>query len=202
MNALVRQRIKLSRIKLYFKLLLRNKSFKAARRTEQPEIPAKFRANNLQEVLRNYGMNSVKTIDLFDNRADLRLDMNASLPSELIQQFNTVIDIGTIEHVFDTKQALSNLMGLVGERGHLLIHTPCKGYFNHGFHTFSPECLLQALELNGFSIKYLKFSTPDGIEIENPGYAVDALIWIVAERLTTHKEFIVPQQGRWKTYYE
>ncbi|MBN2301344.1 MAG: hypothetical protein JXN60_02380 [Lentisphaerae bacterium] len=93
-------------------------------------------------------------------------------------------------------------MSLVKENGHLFIHTVCNGYFNHGFHTFSPDCLLQALDLNGFSIRYLHFSTPDGIELNSPSIVVDALIWLVARRDKIVEPFSVPQQQKWAAYYQ
>lgn len=179
------------RVKLHVFFMIRNKTFAVAKYRRLQEIPDRFKANNLQEVLKNYGMESVKTLDLFDERADYHFDMNNKLPHDLNGQFNTVIDIGSIEHIFDTKQTLWNLFNLVKTGGHLLIHTPCNGYYNHGFYTFSPECLLQAIELNGFSLKYLKYSTPDGIEIENPAIVNDAIIWIVAQKIRMIKIILI-----------
>ncbi|MBN2301345.1 MAG: hypothetical protein JXN60_02385 [Lentisphaerae bacterium] len=91
------------RLKLYLQFLLKNRSFTGAKFRPQKELPAAFSTNSLHEVLKNYGMKPAKIIDLFDPRADLRPDMNLPLPASLIQQFSTVIDIGNIEHVFDTK---------------------------------------------------------------------------------------------------
>ncbi len=190
------------RVKLHLQFIVRNRTLAIAKYRRLQEIPDRFKAKNLQEVLKNYGMDSVKTLDLFDDRADFRFDLNDKLSHDLNGQFNTVIDVGSIEHIFDTKQALWNLFNLVKTEGHLLIHTPCNGFYSHGFHTFSPECLLQAIELNGFSLKYLKYSTPDGIEIENPAIVSDAIIWIVAQKVQQFKEFNIPQQGRWEKIYK
>ena len=188
------------RAKLWFQLLLKRK-FEGVKHRRLRKIPLEFQVNNLQEILKNYGMNEVKTLDFFDDRADFNFDMNNPLLSDLKGRFKTVIDIGSIEHVFDTKQCLWNLFDLLQTEGHLLIHTPCNGYFDHGFHTFSPEYLAQSVELNGFKIKYLKFSTPDGIELKNPNSVCDALIWIVARKVKNIKHFNIPQQGRWEKSY-
>ncbi len=189
------------RAKLWLQMLLKRK-FERVKYRGLREVPTEFQANDLQEILKNYGANDVRTLDLFDDRADFDFDMNHPLPPDVKGQFKTVIDIGSVEHVFDTKQCLSNLFDLVQIDGQLLIHTPCNGYFNHGFHTFSPGCLLQSLEINGFDIRYLKFSTPDGIEITSPKSVCDALIWIVARKVSNVEHFVVPQQKRWKEQYE
>jgi hypothetical protein len=188
-------------IRLYLRFVSLGKKFTGVRRRFLAEIPPGFDAGNLQEILKNHGMTSVQTMDLFDHRADFFFDMNMKLPIELRGRFSTVIDIGSLEHVFDTKTCLFNLFSLVRRDGHLLIHTPCKGFFDHGFHTFSPECLLQSLTINQFCIKYVKFCTSDGIELEDPGVVSDALIWIVAKKTGDGYDFNVPQQNRWRAFY-
>lgn len=164
-------------------------------------VPTAFAASDLHGILRNYGSRRISVLDLFDARAELRQDMNTPLNPKWKQAFRTVIDIGSIEHVFDTRQCLANLFDLVAVGGHVMLHTPCNGFFDHGFHTFSPECLLQALELNGFEIRHVKYSSTGGVEVLEPDAAFSTLIWIVAQRKLCRDEFVVPQQGRWKTAY-
>jgi hypothetical protein len=127
--------------------------------------------------------------------------MNSPLPAALTGQFRTVLDIGSIEHVFDTRQCLANLFALVPLGGSLMIHTPVHGFFDHGFHTFSPDCLIQAFELNGFEITYLKYSATGGVELADPSLLNDTLIWIAGRRREAPGEFVVPQQGRWSSVY-
>lgn len=188
------------RAKLWLQLLLKRK-FGGVKHRGLRDIPVVFQANNLEEVLKNYGMKEVNTIDLFDDRADFIFDMNSPLLPDLKGRFRTILDIGCIEHVFDTKQCLWNLFNMLQNGGHLLIHTPCNGYFDHGLHTFSPECLIQTIQMNGFETRYLKFSTPDGIELEDPNSVCDALIWIVARKVENLEHFHIPQQGRWQKHY-
>lgn len=171
------------------------------RRHRDLSIPDAFRENDLVGILAHYGVRHVQTIDGFDARADYPLDMNRPLPAELREKFNTVIDIGSTEHVFDTRQCLENLINLVAKGGHLMLHLPCKGYYNHGLHTFSPECIVQTLVGNGFEVVYLKFSSTRGALLRNPGDAADVLIWVVARKTATLGAFVVPQQGRWRTFY-
>jgi hypothetical protein len=147
-------------------------------------------------------LRDIRTMDYFDKRADIIHDMNLPVDDSLRGAFSTVIDIGSLEHVFDTKQCLWNLFKLLKVNGHLLLDTPCNGYFGHGLHTFSPECLIQAVEINGFEVKYLKYSTPDGYELEHPGIVSNAIIWLAAEKKEEKESFVIPQQGYWRDIYK
>ncbi len=188
--------------KLLFAVLMKRRPLSSFRFRPMPATIRKFQAGNLREILRNHGCVEIRTLDLFDARADYRHDMNNPLPPELNRQFKTVIDIGSIEHVFDARQCLTNLFNLVADDGHLMLQAPCFGYFNNGFHTFSPECLLQALALNGFEVRNVKYTTSGGAELTNPEAALSATIWIVARKQKMIGRFVVPQQGRWQTAYQ
>jgi len=53
--------------------------------------------------------------------------------------FNTIIDCGTLEHVFNVPQALLNLSQLCSEEGQILHVVPGTNYLGHGLYQFSPE---------------------------------------------------------------
>lgn len=167
------------------------------------EVPARFRAAHLGAILGNFGINNVQSIDLMDNRADYNHDLNLPVPPQLHDRYNTIMDIGSIEHIFDTRQVLSNYFAMLKLGGHLLIHTHCKGYYNHGLHLFSPECLLQALELNGLSIRdhFYRTAALNCRRLSTPDSILDATIWIIARKDKIVERFKVPQQGRWKSIY-
>ncbi len=59
------------------------------------------------------------------------------------ERYQTVYDVGTIEHVFDTRQCFENCARMVAVGGHYFIHTPVRGYFGHGLHTFAPGILTE-----------------------------------------------------------
>jgi hypothetical protein len=162
-------------------------------------IPDEFKKPTVVEVLRAFGHNDIKTLDFFDARADIIHDMNTPLAAEFHDRFNTVIDIGSLEHVFDTRQCIANLFAAVRLQGHIMLHTPCRGYFSHGFHTFSPECICEALRVNGFDIRSLRYSTGTGRAIDSPAEAQDVLLWVIARKVERQAGFIPPQQGVWVT---
>src|SRR4051794_30860369 len=53
------------------------------------------------------------SLDLFDPRSELRYDMNQAIPESKHDSYGTFIDIGSLEHVFDTRQCLENCLRMV-----------------------------------------------------------------------------------------
>jgi len=167
----------------------------------QTTLPEQFRRRDLKQVLQAYGISRVTVLDLFDDRADLRLDMDEPIPAELEGRFRAIVDIGSVEHVFDTRRCLENLFSMLAVGGHILLHTPCRGYFDHGLHTFSPECILESLRLNGFASVWVRFTTARGVVLPDPTRPGDVILWTVARKERVVEPFAVPQLGRWQPLY-
>lgn len=164
-------------------------------------IPETYRHKELSSFLQQYGMKEVHVLDLFDARATLRYDMNQQLGPSQHGQYGTLIDIGSLEHVFDTRQCLENCLRLIRLGGHYLLHTTVNGYFAHGLHVFNPQGLIEALEANGFEVIYKRYSTASGRVVDNPDRPGDILIWLVSRKVAELDNFIPPQQGYWEDYY-
>jgi hypothetical protein len=165
------------------------------------DLPEDFNYENLKQLLNARGVTEVTALDLFDARAELRYDLNVPVPSAEVERYRTVCDIGTLEHLFDTRQCIENCMRMVEPGGRYCLVTPVKGWYRHGLHTFDPELVIQAFQLNGFEIEYLKYSSKIGKLIETPEVARNALIWIVGRKTASLEAFQVPQQGRWAHLY-
>ncbi len=165
------------------------------------EVPEEFRARDIVELLRNRGLKDVSVIDLFDPRADKRYDMNQPVPAFEHERYGLLIDIGSLEHVFDTRQCVENLLRMVRPEGVYMLLTPVNGFFGHGLHVFNPEALTKALTLNGFEILLHRYSTQSGVPLEHPSQAPDTLVWLVARKREPLGRFVVPQQGTWETMY-
>ena len=165
-----------------------------------PKIPPAFQHRSLSELLRARG-NSVVSLDLFDERAELRYDMNQPVPQLEHHKYGTLVDIGSLEHVFDTAQCLENCFRMTRVGGHYMLHTPVNGYFGHGLHVFNPQGLMDCLEANGFRIIHLKYSTYLGKPIADPATAPQVLIWLVGRKEREVPVFASPQQKMWSNYY-
>lgn len=164
-------------------------------------IPESYCHKDLNALLQQRGLKDVHTLDLFDERATLRHDMNQQVAASEHGRYGTLIDIGSLEHVFDTRQCLENCLRLVRLGGHYLLHTPVNGYFAHGLHVFNPQGLIHALEGNGFEVIYKRYSTARGRVVDDPDRPGDILLWLVGRKVSEFDSFTPPQQSFWEDYY-
>jgi hypothetical protein len=111
----------------------------------------------VEPFLHALGAEEVQSIDASSYEgASIIHDMNAPLPQALRNKFTTVIECGSLEHIFNFPTAIKNCMDLVAIGGHLLCLTPANNWLGHGFYQFSPELFYRLMnEPNGFSIEFL-----------------------------------------------
>lgn len=103
-------------------------------------------------LLEYFSADSVVSIDNSDyEKATFIHDMNEPLPENLKGKYDTVLDIGTTEHIFDVKQALSNYSLLCKPGGQIIHILPANNFCGHGFWQFSPETFFSLYSpANGF----------------------------------------------------
>lgn len=160
-------------------------------------LPEDFDFEDMKQLLHAKGLADVRAIDLFDERAELKYDLNSPVPRIEWERYRTVCDIGTLEHLFDTRQCMENCMRMVEPGGRYFLHTPVRGYDRHGLHTFNPELIVEAFRLNMFELEYLKYSSRNGEPIDAVQHADSTLIWIVGRKTASLDTFQVPQQRRY-----
>jgi SAM-dependent methyltransferase len=86
-----------------------------------------------------FGADDVVSIDSSDYEGATQIhDLNHPLPEGLVGKFDTVIDAGTLEHVYDIAQALKNTSMLVKPGGQIIHISPSNNFCGHGFWQFSP----------------------------------------------------------------
>lgn len=120
---------------------------------------------NVEEVLSKYqtyselffqkiGANSIDSIDASDyEKATIIHDMNLPIDEKYKNQYDLVLDSGTLEHVFNFPQAIKNCMQLIKISGHFIGIYPCNNFFGHGFYQFSSELFYRTFSKeNGFKI--------------------------------------------------
>jgi hypothetical protein len=169
---------------------------------QRPNLPEDFDYLDFKQALEARGLRDITSLDHFDPRAELQYDLNLPVPEHEYERYRTVIDIGTIEHVFDTRQCLENCLRMVTVGGHYFLVTAVKGHCGHGLHTFEPQVMSQALVLNNFEIIYHQFTSVMGDRIDDATDAEDSLIWVVGRKTAPIGRFEIPQQGRWLGYYD
>jgi SAM-dependent methyltransferase len=116
-----------------------------------------------EPLLRILGARRVDSMDVSDyEKATIIHDLNCPWPEALREQFDVVIDAGTLEHVFNFPLAIANCMAAIVPGGRFLCITPANNALGHGFYQFSPELYFRIfVPENGFEIeKVLLFEHP------------------------------------------
>jgi hypothetical protein len=103
-------------------------------------------------LLRHFGAACVDSWDYSDYEGASHIaDMNKPL-NEKLSKYDTVIDTGTLEHVYNAPQALLNVSELCCDDGQILHVVPGNNFCGHGFWQFSPELFFSLYcESNGYS---------------------------------------------------
>jgi hypothetical protein len=93
-----------------------------------------------------------ETIDSIDNSnyegASIIHNMNNPIPHDF-KKYDFVLDLGTIEHIFNVPQVCENIINLLHIGGIFLSVSTNNNFSGHGIYQFSPEFYLSA-----FSKKY------------------------------------------------
>jgi SAM-dependent methyltransferase len=133
---------------------------------------------NAQYLFSLFGSKKVFSSDSskYEN-SDLVIDLNNRVNNKLINKFDNIVDIGTLEHVFDTSSALENYIRMLKKGGYLLIAVPCSNMIDHGFYTFSPTLFYDYFTSNNFKVlsSYLRESSPFIYEYKSKIYSYNKL---------------------------
>lgn len=83
-------------------------------------------------------------------------DLNNPVPEETRSKYDIIIDGGTCEHIFSTKDVIVNLISMT-KIGGLIIHHAPSDFINHGFINFNAEFFDCAYRVNGFDTLCMKY---------------------------------------------
>lgn len=155
-----------------------------------------------------------ETVEEFDassyEHASVVFDMNTPLPRQWIEQFDLVYDGGSLEHIFDVRQALCNIRNMVKVGGAFVGSTAANNQLGHGFYQFSPELFFRVFSIeNGWELicvllcehqamppRYWRVEDPKElghrIEIQNPE---QLYIMVIARKVESVKVYATPQQS-------
>jgi hypothetical protein len=79
-------------------------------------------------------------------------DLEKPLNKKYNNFFNLIIDSGTIEHIFDIKSVMSNIVNITKVGGYVLEIIPTNNFLNHGFYQINPTFFYDFYIANGFKI--------------------------------------------------
>jgi SAM-dependent methyltransferase len=87
-----------------------------------------------------FGATSVQSIDHSDYEQATHVhNMNEPIPQDLQSRYDTVIDGGCLEHIYNAPQALKNCSQFLKPGGQMIHMLPANNFCGHGFWQFSPE---------------------------------------------------------------
>lgn len=104
-------------------------------------------------ILKNYfNLSSLNALDYSSfEEADIIHDLNTPL-NNYKKQFNTILDFGTSEHIFNIVECFKNISNLCKINGHIIHCLPANNNCGHGFWQFSPELFFSIYnKKNGFN---------------------------------------------------
>lgn len=110
-------------------------------------------------VLGAWGATSVTSLDL--DGGDIAVSLDGHL-AHLAQRYDTVFNLGTLEHLWDVQRAWANALRMVRVGGYFLTHSPVGGYEGHGVHVTDWRFIAHFCTLNGCTALRQWFTTQDG----------------------------------------
>ena len=92
-------------------------------------------------------------IDKFDfDKPKILHDLEKPLSARYHNFFNFILDSGTLEHIFDIKSVMENIVKVTKIGGFVLHLIPAQNFLNHGFYQFCPTFFYDFYTSNGFKI--------------------------------------------------
>lgn len=109
---------------------------------------------------KHFHASKVDSIDNSDYEgASIIYDYNNPIPDTLKEEYDTVIDFGCSEHIFNVAQAFQNTIDVCKLDGTILHILPADGFCGHGFYQFTAEFFFSLYsEKNGFNETEVYFS--------------------------------------------
>jgi hypothetical protein len=92
-------------------------------------------------------------IDKFDfDKPKITHDLQYPIDAKFHNFFNLIIDSGTLEHIFDVRSVMENIVRITKVGGYVLQFIPAQNMLNHGFYQFCPTFFHDFYVSNGFEI--------------------------------------------------
>jgi SAM-dependent methyltransferase len=96
-----------------------------------------------EQLLLDRGATVVESVDVSDHEGATHIhDLSEPIRGTTLEgrRYDAIVDVGTLEHVFDVAQALENVDALLAPGGVFIAHQPLN-LVGHGFWSISPELL-------------------------------------------------------------
>jgi SAM-dependent methyltransferase len=160
------------------------------------------RVPDAESLFEQFGV-SLDVYDIVRERgSEIVLDLNHPYPEMSREQYDYVLDVGTLEHCFNVAQAGMNMAGLL-KVGGIILHENPFNWGNHGFYGLNPTWYHDFYTDNGFELMEIVL-LPRGCEpVSLPKTKrfifteTEANLLAVAKR-TEVKPFVFPTQTKYR----
>jgi hypothetical protein len=134
-----------------------------------------------EPFLRVLGASEIVSFDASDfEGASCIHDFNQPIDRNFFESFTVVLECGSLEHIFNFPQAISNCMEMVKVGGTFVGITPTNNFLGHGFYQFSPELFFRIFSPNnGFELRQMlayESGRDEWYDVMDPG--------VIGERVT------------------
>jgi hypothetical protein len=152
------------------------------------ELKSSILSGFCEPLLVKLGATSVNSLDVSNYEScDLTLDLSQPVPKEYWNRFDTVLDYGTSEHIFNFPQVLSNVFMMLKNNGAYNFCLPVTGWCDHGLYQFSPNMFTSIAASGYFDLKYLFMQ---GGNVQRRVYAAKGFVGLRSIELLSHKKIL------------
>lgn len=131
------------------------------------------------------GIDDCIALDCNDfEHAEIVFDLNNPLEDQLHSRADILVDGGTLEHVFDVRQALANVSLMLRPGGRVIHMSPANNFANHGFYQFSPTLYADYYRAN-------RFENVRVFVIEDRVRRGESVVWDIFELDTLHQPLMM-----------
>lgn len=104
------------------------------------------------DLFKMLGFDRTESMDVFDNEAPTYIhDLNNPVPESLHNKFDTIMDFGTLDHVYDMRTAIANIVNMLKVGGVVVIYDAMIGWHNQSYYNFQPPFFLDTFRAYGFT---------------------------------------------------
>jgi hypothetical protein len=170
-----------------------------------------------EHLLPKLGANPIIAVDASSYEgAGIVHDFNNPIASEHHGCFDTLLEFGSLEHIFNLPVAIANMMRMLRVGGRLVSLCPANNWLGHGFYQIGPELpfrvyqpengfRLASVTLTGQSAEPIELTDQGahGIRNEIGGTASQNYVITIAEKISDTEPFRRwPQQGDYQHAWE
>jgi hypothetical protein len=149
---------------------------------------------------------SMTAIDFYGTGPALKLDLND--PIDLQRQFDVVMNLGTLEHVFNVAQAFKTIHNHTLPGGFMIHGLPFSGWIDHGFYSYNPTFYWDLASANDYGVLAMLYAELNPVKLvqlqtreqisemaKSNQIAKNSLTYAVLRRPAEAHPFRVPIQG-------